>query len=77
MRLRKNGACQTGGTPDQVGAMVMRSFVALNGSECEDFNQGPAYVVQQNAGSLRDTGALVAKLCGSDLPTSDQIENHQ
>lgn len=47
--------------------------------ECEwdDFIQGPAYVAQQNAGNLTDTGALVAKLCGSDLPSTDQIENHQ
>lgn len=45
--------------------------------EWDDFIQSPAYVAQQNAGNLTDTGALVAKLCGSDLPSSDQIENHQ
>jgi len=65
-----------GGTPDQVGAMVISSFVAPTGSECGDFNQGPAYVAQQNAGNLTDSGALVAKLYGSDLSSSDQIEHH-
>lgn len=53
----------------------------LNGGlgECEwnDFIQGLAYFAQQNAGDLTDTGTLVAKLFGSDLPSTDQIENHQ
>lgn len=49
----------------------------LGESERDDLIQGLAYVAQQNAGDLTDTGALVAKLFGSDLPSTDQIENHQ
>ena len=55
----------------------LRYFVSgfLNGGiveyEWDYFIQSLAYASQQNAGDLTDTGALVAKLFGSDLPSTD------